>query len=106
MTPAELRKMADILRSFEVAGTLRNAADSIAALLDQLRRKPTDPVPDLTTLVKLGSIVVHADEATGPNGHPYDVVALRDLLNDPEVMDWIQDMRRLGFMPVKRDGKD
>lgn len=57
-------------------------------------------VLSLSLAVKLGSIVVHADEATGPMAHPYDVVALRRLLEDPEVMEWLKAMGPL--VPLKR----
>jgi len=57
-------------------------------------------VLSLSLAVKLGSIVVHADEATGPSAHPYDVVVLRKLLGDSEVREWLEAMGPL--VPVKR----
>lgn len=59
------------------------------------------PVPP-TLAVKLASIAVHADEFTGPAGHGADRVALRQLLDDPEVKDWLDDMTKAGLAPVKR----
>lgn len=58
--------------------------------------------PSLSLLVKLGSIVVHADEFTGRNGYEYDLVAMRQGLVDPEVTEWLEEMQRRGFLPVKR----
>lgn len=61
----------------------------------------TDPLyPSVTLLVKLGSIVVHTDEALGSNGHPLDVEAMRPLLSDLEVQTWIKDMGV--YLPLKR----
>lgn len=62
----------------------------------------SDPLkPDLPLLMKLGSIVVHADELTGPGKHQYDVSAIRALLDsDDTVRNWIKDMGV--YLPVKR----
>ena len=57
---------------------------------------------NLSTLVKLGSIVVHADELTSPGGHEVDKVALRSLLTDPEVMEFLGKFDAAGFLPKKR----
>lgn len=51
-------------------------------------------------LVKLGSIVVHADELTEPGGHEFDHTTIRTLLTDPDVQKWIKDMGVL--LPLKR----
>ena len=60
-----------------------------------------DPTkPDLPLLMKLGSIVVHADEAFGVDGHPIDIEALMPMLADPDVQQWIKDMGV--FLPLKR----
>jgi hypothetical protein len=64
--------------------------------------------PSLSLLCKLGSIVVHADEATEPDAsgnlitvkRHFDIAALRALLDDPEVKDWIKGMGAL--LPLKR----
>lgn len=58
--------------------------------------------PSLPLLCKLGSIVVHADEATGPTRHQYDLIALRALVEDPEVKAWLVGMQKASFVPVKR----
>ena len=56
--------------------------------------------PSLALLSKLGSIVVHADEIISPGSHSFDVAAIRTLLEDAEVRQWIRDMGV--YMPVKR----
>lgn len=54
----------------------------------------------LALAVKLGSIVVHADEITGPDGRELDRQVIRQALADAEVIQWIKDMGCL--LPVKR----
>ena len=54
----------------------------------------------LSLAVKLGSIVVHADELTGPDGRELDRQVIRQALEDTEVVAWIKDMGCL--LPVKR----
>jgi hypothetical protein len=61
--------------------------------------------PPASTLVKLGSIAVHVDEALSTEGHEFDWGAARQLLVDPEVVAWIEAMTKLGFMPVKRNNR-
>lgn len=61
-------------------------------------------LPSLGLLVKLGSIIVHADEMTSQDGHRFDRVAFESLLSDPEVVEWISGMTKAGFLPVKRKG--
>lgn len=58
--------------------------------------------PSASLLCKLGSIIVHAEEAASPGGHPFDINTLRTLLKDPEVMAWFDAMRKFGFLPEKR----
>ena len=53
------------------------------------------PIPDFLVLTptlaaKLAGVVVHADEFTGPGGHPFDMAAIRSLVADPEVRDWLE----------------
>ena len=64
----------------------------------------SDPLKDIKVglLVKLGSIAVHADEAISPGSHDYDVIAIRGLLDDPEVKEWMLAMDKLAFLPKKR----
>jgi hypothetical protein len=62
---------------------------------DALRPKPA-------LLAKVGAIVVHADELLSPGGHAFDRAALRSLLDDPDVGQWLQEMRRMALVPRKR----
>lgn len=63
----------------------------------------SDPLkPAVTLLVKLGSIAVHVDEMLSPDGHAYDREAIKSLLDDPEVKEWIAAMDKMAFMPKKR----
>ncbi len=59
----------------------------------------------ITLLAKLGSIAVHADELLSPSaaavrGHEHDKIAIRGLIDDPEVQEWLKTMTV--FLPVKR----
>lgn len=58
--------------------------------------------PEITLLVKLGSVIVHAQELASPDGHLFDRVALEELLKDPEVAEWMQQMNDLALLPVRR----
>ena len=58
--------------------------------------------PDMPLLVKLGSIIVHAEELTSPDGHAFDKIALEQLVHDPDVVAWREAMDRAGFLPKKR----
>jgi hypothetical protein len=48
--------------------------------------------PSPALLVKLGSIIVHFDEATEPGAHEFDLHTARQLLADPEVAAWMKAM--------------
>jgi hypothetical protein len=56
--------------------------------------------PSLRLLVKLGSIAVHVDEMLSPKGHDFDRTAIKGLLNDAKVKEWIK--AGGAFLPVKR----
>jgi hypothetical protein len=58
--------------------------------------------PSLTLLLKIGSMVVHAEELLSPGGHAFDKAAFDALAKDPEVVEWMTDMTRLGYIPKKR----
>lgn len=56
----------------------------------------------MTLAVKLGSLVVHADELTSPDGRPdFDGPAIRALVHDPEIRAFLAAMPP-GTLPVKR----
>jgi hypothetical protein len=65
--------------------------------------KKNDPLkPSLTLLVKLGSLAVHIEEMLSPGGHAFDKNAIDQILNDPEVKEWLKDMDDMAFLPKKR----
>jgi hypothetical protein len=62
-----------------------------------------DPLkPSATLLIKLGSAVVHAEEYLSPHGHPFDKHTFDQLLQDPEIIEWLQAMGKQAFLPRKR----
>jgi hypothetical protein len=60
----------------------------------------TPEQPSLSLLVKLGSIIVHVEEVMSPQRHNFDVIAIKSLLSDGEVKNWLKAMGPL--LPVKR----
>lgn len=58
--------------------------------------------PPIRLLAKIGSILVHVEEGAGENGHHYDWAAVRSLLADREVQEWLDSMRAKALVPVKR----
>jgi hypothetical protein len=58
--------------------------------------------PSPALLCKLGSIIVHVEEGSGVDGHPFDEIALRGLLDDPEVKQWLDGMAASAFLLLKR----
>lgn len=55
-----------------------------------------------TVMIKLGSIAVHVEEYLSPAGHVLDFVALRSLLDDPEIKEWLAAMDKLALVPRRR----
>lgn len=65
--------------------------------------KKYDPLkPNASVLSKLGSIAVHADEMMSTDGHVFDKYAMQQLIDDPEVKEWIASMDKLAYLPKKR----
>lgn len=65
---------------------------------------PPDPLhPSGGLLAKLGSLIVHFEEGISDKGHPFDAVAMRQCFADPEVVAWLEGMRKLALLPVKRE---
>jgi len=58
------------------------------------------PIPSV--LIKLGSIYIHTEEAMSREGHNFDIMALKQLLDDPELKEWIKQMDNLALIPKKR----
>lgn len=64
---------------------------------------PSSPLkPSAALLSKVGSILVHVEEATSAKGHAFDWHVVEALLTDPEVRAWLEGMRKLALLPVKR----
>lgn len=61
----------------------------------------SDPLkPEIPLLLKLGAIVVYADEFLSETGSNFDLRAIEGLLRNEDVQQWIKDMRV--FLPLKR----
>lgn len=60
-------------------------------------------IPSAGLLAKLGSVVVHAGELFSSGGHAFDRAALNNLVTDPEVEEWLAQMRKLALIPEKRN---
>jgi hypothetical protein len=58
--------------------------------------------PSVGLIAKIGSILVHVEEGSGEGGHAYDWHAVRTLLADREVQEWLDGMRSKALVPVKR----
>jgi hypothetical protein len=66
-----------------------------------------DPLtPDATTLIKLGSIIVHYQEFTSPSGHPFDLQTVRQLEKNPDVVEWMAEMQKKAYLPEKRQAPE
>lgn len=62
-----------------------------------------DPLkPSAALLMKLGSIIVHADEFLSPDGHDFDKTAVEQLMKDPDVLYWLAQMDGMALIPKKR----
>lgn len=62
-----------------------------------------DPLkPNAALLVKVGSLVVHLEEAMSDKGHHFDKAAIESLQADPDVKKWFAEMTKLALLPVKR----
>ncbi len=63
----------------------------------------SDPLkPSAGVLVKLGSIVVHLEEARSKDVHEFDLHALKSLLSDTEIIRWLKAMDKMALLPKKR----
>lgn len=59
--------------------------------------------PGTALIAKVGSILVHLEEARSKDGHHYDWAALDALMVDPEVQEWLDGLRKLTLVPRKRN---
>lgn len=55
-------------------------------------------------LVKLGSYIVHIQEAKALGGHEFDWAAAKTIEDDAEVKAWLGALDAQGFLPKKRIG--
>lgn len=62
------------------------------------------PYLSLTPMLaaKIGSALMHADEASSKDGHAYDWAAFRALAGDADVQNWMSSLARDGLLPVRR----
>lgn len=51
---------------------------------------------------KVGSLIVHVEEASSTDAHHFDSVAIAALLMDPEIVEWLRELRSCAMVPVKR----
>jgi len=58
--------------------------------------------PSLEVLMKLGSAIVHAKEALSPDSRPVDKHEFDQMLKDPDVAEWMDDMNNMALLPVLR----
>jgi hypothetical protein len=61
--------------------------------------------PDISLLVSLGSLIVHADEFMSADGSPFDRIAFDELLKSDDVQKWLAEMTKMALLPVKRKVK-
>lgn len=67
-----------------------------------MKKKSGALTPAPSVLVKLASGVVHFEEWLSPQGHEFDLAALKSILADPEIVEWMKEMKALGLLPVRR----
>lgn len=68
-----------------------------------MSKRWTNPLdPDVRLLSKLGSIIVHTEEFFSMQGHEFDLEALKALLAEPDVRQWIEAMTKAALLPLKR----
>jgi hypothetical protein len=60
------------------------------------------PLPSPSVIVSLASLAVHVDEAMSPNGHELDAQAIKGILGDPFVQEFLERLRPMGLLPEQR----
>ena len=58
--------------------------------------------PTINVLCKLGSLAIHVEEAMSNKGHKLDIGAIKGILEDPEIKEWLKQMDKLALLPKKR----
>lgn len=61
--------------------------------------------PNPQLLIKLGSLIVHYQELNSSDGHYMDKAAIDSLLNDADVVEWLNGMDEMAFLPKTRKSK-
>lgn len=62
-----------------------------------------DPLkPSVKVLVKLGSAIVHAKEALSEDARLIDKREFEQVLEEPDVAEWMGDMNTMALLPVMR----
>ena len=74
---------------------VRKSESTVRAMVDVF-------APPIGLLCKLGSIVVHVDEGSGTGGHHFDWQAVRSLIADREVQEWLAGMDAKALLPKRR----
>lgn len=60
------------------------------------------PTPTLSTMAKVGSILIHVEEGRSRDGSPFDWSTVDSLMQDSEVQQFLTDLRALALIPRKR----
>ncbi len=58
--------------------------------------------PNSSLLASLGSIIVHFQEMLSSDGHEFDKRAVEGLLDDPRVVEWLEQMDQMVLLPRLR----
>lgn len=58
--------------------------------------------PSVSVAIKLASIAVHVEEFNQGGGHAVDIQVATALCSDPEVVAYLDLLRPLALLPVKR----
>lgn len=59
-------------------------------------------LPNLSCAVKLASLVTHIEEYLSSNPHEYDVIAIKGILDDKEVQEYVAYLKEYGLGVMKR----
>jgi hypothetical protein len=57
---------------------------------------------EITLQVKLGSIIIHIQEMLSGKGHEFDNIVILQLMNDSELLNWLNALETEGLLPLKR----
>lgn len=57
---------------------------------------------NLALQAKLGSILIHVEEGLSATGSHFDWSTIEAMMNDTQVQTWLEDLRKLALLPVRR----